>query len=139
MRRVGGHPAVKAEEIKALVAGSRDLTEEVVEVPEWAVTMRVVLPSGARKVAFDRALANQDIDNVERVSRMMAAVLLDEDDVAPFFSDDGWRVLYDRNPDVLLRVMTVVNRVCSVTSEKIEIAAGESEGGPSIDSVSVSA
>ena len=130
---------MKAEEIKALVAGSRDLTEEVVEVPEWAVTMRVVLPSGARKVAFDRALANQDIDNVERVSRMMAAVLLDEDDVAPFFSDDGWRVLYDRNPDVLLRVMTVVNRVCSVTSEKIEIAAGESEGGPSIDSVSVSA
>lgn len=130
---------MKAEEIKALVAGSRDLTEEVVEVPEWAVTMRVVLPSGKRKVAFDRAALDTEADNIERMARMTAAVLLDEDDVAPFFDGEEWRTLYDKNPEVLLRLWKVVERVCIVTDAKIEIAAGESEGGPSIDSVSVSA
>lgn len=130
---------MKAEEIKSRVAGARDLTEEAIEVPEWGVAMRVVLPSGKRKVAFDRAALDAEADNIERMARMTAAVLLDEENVAPFFDGEGWRTLYDKNPELLLRLWKVVERVCIATDAKIETAMGESEGGPSNDSDSASA
>lgn len=112
------------------IASAQDRKEEIVEIPEWGGSVRVLTIVGGERVAFERACrANTkgDLTATELAAKAASLGIVDQDGRRVFDTEDA---LLEKNPAILARILAAVFRVCSVGQEEVDEELGESSGDP---------
>lgn len=115
---------------RTAIEAAQDRKEEVVEVPEWGGSVRVLTIVGPERIAFERACranAKGEITATELAAKAGALGIVDQDG-RRIFDDEA--ALTAKNPAVLARVLAAVFRVSSVGQAEVDDELGESSGDP---------
>lgn len=109
--------------IKDMILGADDLKREVVEVPEWGVTVVVSEMNGRDREAWSHEtfITKQDGDEIKSevvredfAARLLVRCLCDEDG-NKLFSPDELAALSAKNGKVLNRLFAVADRLNGIT------------------------
>ena len=123
------------------ITSANDRREEVVEVPEWGGSVRVLTIVGQDRVTFERACRNHakgELTSTELAARASALGIVDQDG-RRIFADGEESILVAKNPAVLSRVLDAVFRVSHVGQAEVDEELGESSGDPTSGSDTASA
>lgn len=115
---------------RTAIEAAQDRKEEVVEVPEWGGSVRVLTIVGPERIAFERACranAKGEITATELAAKAATLGIVDQDG-RRIFDDEA--ALTAKNPAVLARVLAAVFRVSSVGQAEVDDELGESSGDP---------
>ncbi len=117
-----------------------DVGEELVAVPEWGGTVRVVGLTGDERDAFEAQLVSErqgktHIDLRQVRAKLAAAAVRDEAGVR-IFSQADVDALGRKSAAALQRVFKVAQRLSGLSDEEAAELAGNSAGGPAADSPS---
>lgn len=123
------------------ILAAEDRPTEDVDVPEWGGTVRLRALSGAERDAFETSLLDQRgkpaaarLQNFR--ARLLAASIVGEDGQR-LFTDKDIVALGAKSGAVIDRLFERARRLSGMTREEVDALAGNSERGPSGDSISV--
>jgi hypothetical protein len=120
------------DQIRAAVLGAQDRAFELVEVPEWGVSLRVMALSGIQRDRYQNSTlvygtndqgmpAVTGYNPVNSTARLVSMSVVD-DDGKPIFSEADVLDLGDRNATVLERVAAVARQLSGLTADAVEAA-----------------
>jgi hypothetical protein len=118
---------------RSQITAAQDRKEEVVEIPEWGGSVRILTIVGPERVAFEkacRAHAKGEMTSVELAARGASLGIVDQDGRRIFESADDEAALTAKNPAVLSRVLAAVFRVSFIGEGEVEEELGESSSDP---------
>lgn len=106
------------------ILAADDRRSEVVEVPEWGGSVRVVAMSGTQRDAFEMSLlVNGKPDPTNARAKLVAASVVD-DSGAPVFTAGDIEALGRKNAAALSRIVEVARRLSAIGEAEIEVAKG---------------
>ncbi len=134
-------------ELRAKVLAAQDQASELVEVPEWDVTLRVVSLTGSDRdryqqaaLQFGRGANGEPVVtgyNMVNASARLVSLSVRGDDGLRVFTDVDVLALGDKSPVALDRVVEVARRLSGLTTEAVEAAKAGFATDPSDISGSV--
>lgn len=123
------------------ILAAEDRPTEDVDVPEWGGTVRLRALSGAERDAFETSMLDQRgkptaarLQNFR--ARLLAASIVGEDGQR-LFTDKDVATLGAKSGAVIDRLFERARRLSGMAREDVDALAGNSERGPSGDSISV--
>jgi hypothetical protein len=108
------------------IVGTNDRRELVVDV--WGGRVRVLEPVGDDRVRFERLLLEDTLSNAERLARIAALGIVDQDGRRLFDDEDaGAAALLRKSQRELRKVYEAVVQVSVIRQEDLADAVGKSE------------
>jgi hypothetical protein len=113
-------------EIRSAILKAEDHDAELVEVPEWGVTVEVRSMTARARAALQKRFAGRDeFDLAEYYADMLIAAVYDPESGEPLFEVADREALKDKSAAVLDRVSDVVTRLSGMGVGALEEAEEE--------------
>jgi len=113
--------------IRDQIRAADDLSAELVDIDEWAVTVEVRSMTGRQRAAVVRAISGDDDDRLESLwGEILVACVHDPDSGEPVFDADDLEWLFDKSAAVIDRLSTVCLRVAGIVDGAVDEAGKDS-------------
>jgi len=117
---------------KATILDADDLTTELVEVPEWEVSLTVRTMTGSERDVFEDSISqatnNGRVDLRGLKVKLVALTVLD-DNGDRLFDDADLPALNKKSASAIDRIFQVAQRLNGLTDKDAKELAGNSDGG----------
>lgn len=115
-----------------------DTTNELVDIPEWGVTVEVRSMSGAARASIVQAgaLQGQLPDMSKFTSDIVVMCTFDPETGEQVFTKDDADLVMDKNGAALEKIVTVAMRLSGFSKDAIDAAGKGSSSTASVDSFS---
>lgn len=115
-----------------------DTTNELVEIPEWNLTVEVRSMSGAARASIVQAgtLAGGLPDMSRFTADIVVMCVFDPDTGEQVFTKDDAQAILDKNGAALEKIVTVAMRISGFSKDAIDTAGKDSSSTPSVVSSS---
>ena len=114
--------------IRDKIRKARDRTSEIVEVPEWGVTVEVRSMTGTQRSAIVTALTSDEDNKMEALwGGMLVSCIYDPETGDPVFKeDDAEWLLNEKSSTVLDRLSNVCLQVAGIVEGAVDDAGKDS-------------
>ncbi|CAB4169709.1 hypothetical protein UFOVP1305_40 [uncultured Caudovirales phage] len=125
--------------LKDQIAEADDLLEEVVEVPEWGVTLLIRTPTLAARASMIKRFVNEDgTSNANDLGAMYPALLIatvcDPETGAALFTTNDSDLILSKNGAIVDRIAQIALRLSGMSGDAVPLASDDSS---SIESDSI--
>jgi len=121
--------------IRDKIRKAQDRTSEIVEVPEWGVTVEIRSMTGSQRSAIVTALTSDEDNKMEALwGGMLVSCVYDPETGDPVFKeDDAEWLLGEKSSTVLDRLSNVCLQVAGIVEGAVDDAGKDSSVSPIVE------